>query len=139
MNDNYIKIYSSFQVKIDGEIKDILYLDAVDLARKIDDKYYILRGKYRGVYIDPLSSNLQDGKIVAKEITVWERNEMCRLGTDGSSAKSLKELLQIRAKLKDYYTISVNEETKEVSLIPIGNCQIETVEREIDKIKRLYR
>lgn len=52
MNDKYVKIYSSFQAKVNGEIKDILFLEAVDLARKIDEKYHILRGKYREVYID---------------------------------------------------------------------------------------
>lgn len=64
---------------------------------------------------------------------------MLRLGTDASSVKSTKELLQISANLKEYYTVSINEETKEVKLIPIANCQIETIEKEDNKLKILYR
>ncbi len=72
--NNYIRILSHKKIKIKDEILDILHLEDVALAKKIENSYKILSGKYTGEFIVELNPNFEKEDFVASPLTLVEKN-----------------------------------------------------------------
>ena len=91
--NNYIRILSHKKIKIKDEILDILHLEDVALAKKIENSYKILSGKYTGEFIVELNPNFEKEDFVASPLTLVEKNLITNSNPTDTSKITLENYL----------------------------------------------
>ncbi len=111
--NNYIRILSHKKIKIKDEILDILHLEDVALAKKIENSYKILSGKYTGKFIVELNPNFEKEDFVASPLTLVEKNLITNSNPTDTSKITLENYLH---KCPDYDYFIANEINGQVFL-----------------------